>query len=114
MNNPDPNRKAQTRMQLQIPPDLQALYANLAVIAHTNNEFFFDFAQLAPGLPKINVHSRLVMSPIHAKLLFRALEDNLKQYEEKYGPIDLPPTIAEQLFKNARSQAPDAPEEDSN
>ena len=34
-----------------IPPDLDAVYANMARITHSPSEFIFDFAQMLPGLP---------------------------------------------------------------
>ncbi|NJL94604.1 MAG: DUF3467 domain-containing protein, partial [Anaerolineae bacterium] len=67
-SNPSPNR---ARIQVEIPLSLRAVYSNFAVISHTSAEFFIDFAQLLPGLTKSQVHTRMVMSPTHAKLLLR-------------------------------------------
>ncbi len=61
-------------------------YANLAVIAHTKDEFIIDFAFAYPGQsPRVN--SRIVVSPQHAKALLRSLEDNLRKYEGRFGAI---------------------------
>ena len=41
------------------------------------------------------------MSPLGAKLFFRALQENLSKYETAYGEIALPSdnTLADQLFR---------------
>jgi Protein of unknown function (DUF3467) len=61
-------------------------YANMAVIAHTKDEFIIDFALAYPGQAPM-VSSRVITSPQHAKALLRSLEDNLKRYEERFGEI---------------------------
>ncbi len=38
---------------------------------------------------RIKKHGDVVMAPLHAKALARALESTIKQYEEKFGEIDL-------------------------
>lgn len=90
------------RVQIEMPANLRAQYANLAIISHTTNEIFIDFAQLLPGIPKTQVHTRMVMTPTHAKLLLRALAENLERYEAKQGSIDVPPSLADQLFGSVR------------
>lgn len=62
-------------------------YSNLAIITHSPAEFVIDFAKVLPGVPKAKVKSRVVMTPLHAKRLFRALADNIKKYESTFGPI---------------------------
>jgi hypothetical protein len=65
-------------------------YANMAVIAHTKDEFIIDFALAYPGQAPM-VSSRVITSPHHTKALLRSLEDNLKRYEERFGEIaDVP------------------------
>ncbi|MGL4609865.1 MAG: DUF3467 domain-containing protein [Trueperaceae bacterium] len=61
-------------------------YANMAVIAHTKDEFMIDFALAYPGQPPL-VSSRIITSPHHAKALLKSLEDNIKRYEERFGEI---------------------------
>ncbi|MEJ2003388.1 MAG: DUF3467 domain-containing protein [Cyclobacteriaceae bacterium] len=65
----------------------EGVYANLAMIAHSNSEFVIDFIRLMPGVPKAKVKSRIVITPEHAKRLLHALNDNIKKYEETFGPI---------------------------
>lgn len=65
----------------------EGVYANLAMIAHSNSEFVIDFIRLMPGVPKAKVKSRVVVTPEHAKRLFAALQDNINKYEQTFGPI---------------------------
>lgn len=63
---------------------------NGAILAHTADEFLFDFVLVVPGQQPV-VTARLVTSPRHAKALLRSLEDNLRRYEARFGPIPEPP-----------------------
>ena len=65
-------------------------YSNLAIITHSRSEFIIDFASMLPGLPKPEVHSRIIMNPEHAKRLLFALQDKVSKYESQNGPIVLP------------------------
>jgi len=65
----------------------QGIYANLALISHSGAEFIVDFTRVLPGMPKAAVQARILLTPQHAKGLLKALEGNLKKYEEKFGEI---------------------------
>lgn len=65
----------------------QGIYSNLAIIHHSNAEFIIDFTRLFPGLPKAKVHSRIVMTPQHAKVFARAMAENIAKYENANGEI---------------------------
>lgn len=65
----------------------EGVYANLAMIAHSNSEFVIDFIRLMPGVPKAKVKSRIVVTPEHAKRLLYALKDNIEKYEDAFGVI---------------------------
>jgi hypothetical protein len=83
------------------PPDLDVEYTNLVRITHTPSEFVFDFARILPVTERPEVKSRIMMSPLSAKLLYRALGENLAKYESKFGDIKIPGTtnLAESLFR---------------
>jgi len=83
------------------PESLKAIYANLVRISHSPGELVFDFAQLLPGDSNAEIITRVLMSPLGAKLLYRALGDNLQRYESVFGEIQLPgdPNLANALFK---------------
>jgi len=78
----------QKELKINIAPDkAQGVFANLALIAHTPTEFVFDFAQLMPGVPQANVVARIVVTPDQAKKILGALQNNIGQYEQKFGTI---------------------------
>lgn len=77
--------------------DQQALgtYANFASIVHNFAEFIIDFGRLVPGREDVQVVSRIVMTPVHAKQLLRALTENVGIYERNFGEIaDGPQPVA--------------------
>ncbi|MEZ4606628.1 MAG: DUF3467 domain-containing protein [Deinococcales bacterium] len=62
-------------------------YANMAILAHTKDEFILDFAFAYPVQPPF-VGNRIITSPQHAKALLRSLEDNIRRYEcFRFGTI---------------------------
>ena len=78
----------QKELKINIAPDkAQGVFANLALIAHTPTEFVLDFAQIMPGMPQANVVSRVVVTPDQAKKILGALQNNIAQYEQKFGVI---------------------------
>ena len=79
------------KIDIEIKPEVaQGRYANLAIITHSSSEFILDFAQNMPGLPKMQVGSRIIMTPEHAKRLLGALNENIRKYESQFGEIRLP------------------------
>jgi hypothetical protein len=96
---------------LEVPADLDAAYANLVRIAHSPSELVFDFAYFMPGASPARVRSRVVMSPLGAKLFYRALAENLAKYEASFGEIKIPGevSLADYLFRPP--QPPEPPKE---
>ena len=83
----------QNNSQIQIEVDdalAQGVYVNLALISHSESEVVLDFIFLQPQNAKAKVRSRVITSPMHAKKLLLALEDNIKKYEARFGKIDTP------------------------
>ena len=68
----------------------EGIYSNLAVITHSSTEFVVDFIKLMPGTPKAKVKARIILTPQHAKRLFRALKENITKYESVHGAIKEP------------------------
>ncbi len=104
-----PSRPAGASLpSIEIPADLAVEYVNLVRIAHSPSEIVFDFAQMLPGNPQAKMQSRIIMSPLSAKLFFHALADNLGKYEAAYGEISIPggSTLAEQLFRPTPPEPP--------
>lgn len=89
------------QLQLHLPADLDLIYANFALITHSHSELVIDFAQVMPQVRRAQVKSRVVMSPLNAKLLLRALQGNIERYETKHGELKIPEghRLADELFK---------------
>ncbi|MGP1363272.1 MAG: DUF3467 domain-containing protein [Bacteroides sp.] len=96
------NNNDEKNFSIDIPEDLfLGVYSNLVIISHSSSEFVLDFSRIMPGHPGAKVVSRVVMTPDHAKRLFRALGDNLQRYEQAHGEIDLHEGENEDVFMNA-------------
>lgn len=113
-----PQKPQPRRLNLEIPASLPATYANFAIITHSPWEIFLDFAQILPNVPKARVQTRIVLTPTNAKMLLKALEENISRYETQHGEISLPPrpqSLADQLFNSIRSDQTDTddPEEET-
>lgn len=79
------------QISIELPDELaEGTYANFAVITHSPAEFVMDFIRVLPGTKKSRVHARLIMAPQNAKALLRALEENIRRYEERNGEIRSP------------------------
>jgi hypothetical protein len=96
---------------MEIPEGLKPLYTNLARISHSPADIVLDFAQILPGETKSTVQARILMTPLSAKLLLRALQENLARYEAAFGEINVPHgiSLADTLFKGL--QPPEPPKE---
>ena len=53
----------------------EGIYSNLAIITHSPSEFIIDFIKMMPGIPKAKVKSRIILTPQHAKRLYKALKE---------------------------------------
>jgi len=97
----NPENKNLKKIKLDIPSDLEPLYSNQVLIAHTPSELVFNFAQMVPGNPSPKVKAQIMMSPLGAKLLYRALGENLSKFESAFGEINVPggSSLADHLFR---------------
>lgn len=84
----DPKNPNQGQINIELSDDVsEGIYSNLAVITHSNSEFVVDFIKLMPGVPKAKVKSRIILTPQHAKRLYRALKENIGKFEAAHGVI---------------------------
>lgn len=79
-------RQQQLKVEVK-EPESEGIYSNLALIVHSPQEFVIDFARVTPGSQKAKVYARIIMTPAHAKMLHRALDENLKKFESAHGAI---------------------------
>lgn len=101
---PAPQPPAGKRISIDIPKELEAVYANVAFISHTPAEVVLDFAQVLPRSARGQVKARVIMSPMHAKMLQKALAQNIANYERQFGEIRLPLSLADQFFRFPQSE----------
>ena len=88
MADSEKQNQPQNQINIELSEEVaEGVYANLAMIAHSNSEFVIDFIRLMPGVPKAKVKSRIVITPEHAKRLLNALSDNINKYEAVHGSI---------------------------
>lgn len=82
------NEENNSQISIELSEEIaEGIYANLAMIAHSNSEFVVDFIRLMPGVPKAKVKSRIILTPEHAKRLLLALKENIEKYEATFGKI---------------------------
>ncbi|HRO72831.1 MAG TPA: DUF3467 domain-containing protein [Saprospiraceae bacterium] len=85
------NNPNQNQINIELSEELsEGIYSNLAIISHSHSEFIVDFIRLVPNVPKARVKSRIILTPQHAKRLMKALQDNIKRYENQFGNIEDP------------------------
>lgn len=84
------NQQQPQQQQLNVElgeKEAEGIYSNLAMIIHSPTEIIIDFARVMPRMPKTKVQARIIMTPMHAKLLHKALADNLEKFEKQFGEI---------------------------
>ncbi len=86
--NNDNNGQQQINIELG-EKEAEGIYSNLAIITHSPAEFVIDFTRVVPGVPKAKVLSRIITTPQHAKMLMRALKDNIDKFESRFGEINV-------------------------
>jgi hypothetical protein len=81
-------KQQQPRLNIELgDKEAEGIYANIALITHSPSEIIIDFARVMPGTQKGKVYSRIIMTPPHAKMLLKALEGNIKKFENQFGEI---------------------------
>ena len=90
---PEPNAMDQQQPvqgQVQIKADekeLQGQYSNLVMIHHNLEEFTMNFIYIFPNGTQGKLLNSMIVSPGHAKRIWRALGENLARYEAQFGSI---------------------------
>jgi hypothetical protein len=76
--------------QVQIKADekeLQGQYSNLVMLHHNLEEFTLNFIYIFPNGAQGKLLGSMIVSPGHAKRIWRALAENISRYESQFGPI---------------------------
>lgn len=63
-------------------------YSNNMMVSHSPEEFLIDW--MLNSTSGTHLVSRIIVSPGHMKRIVAALTDNLKKYENHFGPVRLP------------------------
>ena len=86
----DSEKKPRPEQNIQVDLDeetAQGVYSNFAISNYNQEEFVLDFAFLQPLMPKGKIRSRVILNPKSAKRLAIMLQNNVTDYERKFGPI---------------------------
>ncbi|MCL5094276.1 MAG: DUF3467 domain-containing protein [Patescibacteria group bacterium] len=79
--------KGQPEIQISAEPHIaRGEYANVLMINHSKEEFIFDFMNIIGQ--RGHLVSRIFTSPGHMKRISKALQENIKLYEDKFGEIE--------------------------
>lgn len=79
-------------LKIEIKVDEQVAvgkFTNFANISHSPEEFIMDFLFVHPSPPPGfgKLMSRIIMTPGHAKRLLKVLQQNVDEYESRFGTI---------------------------
>jgi len=90
---PQPNpRQQQVRLDAS---NMDTIYANSFAVATTPDEIalYLGVNSPLPGMkqPTVKISHRMVVIPQNAKRLLQVLQQTVKNYEDRFGPIELPP-----------------------
>ena len=88
--------KPKPQEQISIQTDNQTVvgvYSNLMMISHRKEEFILDFLFVQPqrspqGQAVANLRSRVITSPEHMKRILKAMQENIRRYEQTFGLIE--------------------------
>ncbi len=90
MADPVKDAFAHQKIQIKMPDEImKGSYANAMAVFHTREEFIIDFLNVFP--PAGIATARIITSPGHTKRIIRALQENLKRYEDMYGIVEEAP-----------------------
>jgi len=88
-------------ININVDPDkLESKYSDSVFINFSPFGFTFDFAQNIPQMKIVKVLSRVSFSPQHTKAFLNVLQNQVKNYENKFGEINITPDMQQQADKH--------------
>ena len=102
----DEQQRPPQQGQVQIKADekeLQGQYSNLVMIHHNLEEFTLNFIYISPNGAQGKLTGSMIVSPGHAKRIWRALGENIARYESQFGAIKESPAGSEPAGRIAGS-----------
>lgn len=85
METQQPNQQINIKIE---DPVMKGAYANAMGVSHSKEEFVMDFMNIYPLQRAGIVTARVITSPGHMKRIYKALEENMKKYEQQFGKIE--------------------------
>lgn len=77
-------------VEYEFEPDCAEDYVNAEAVNFSESKISVAFADFLPGMPVPAIKRIISLEPQTAKLLARALKENIAGFEEQYGGISLP------------------------
>lgn len=74
-------------------PTFRSLYANNSALAISTYDFSLIFGEILgaeDGKLQVEQHTKITMSPLHAKVLAGVFSANVAAYEQQFGEIRIP------------------------
>src|ERR1700736_5654598 len=88
MDEQRPPQQGQGQVQIKADEkELQGQYSNLVMIHHNLEEFTMNFIYIFPNGAQGKLLNSMILSPGHAKRIWRAMGENLARYEAQFGTI---------------------------
>jgi hypothetical protein len=97
-----PDNAPQVAQQLNKTPDYKAVYSNNVNLTLTPFDFVFVFGEnqsVKDNILIADIHTKVTMSPQHAKVFAQLLIENVNKWEQTFGPIVTPAQAAEAATK---------------
>jgi hypothetical protein len=69
------------------PQAPKGVYSNYFEIGHTAFEFVVDFGQAYAGKAVVPCHTRIVTTPVYARVLLEVLQKAVAEYDKAFGPL---------------------------
>jgi hypothetical protein len=96
MDEQRPPQQGQGQVQIKADEkELQGQYSNLVMIHHNLEEFTLNFIYIFPNGAQGKLTGSMIVSPGHAKRIWRALGENIARYESQFGAIKESPAGSE-------------------
>ncbi len=79
------------KIEIKVDEDVAAgKFANFTNVSNSPDEFIMDFLFVQPSPPPGfgKLMSRIILTPGHAKRLLDVLNDNVNEYEKRFGQIN--------------------------
>jgi hypothetical protein len=87
-----PQKDKDIKIEVKVDENIaMGIFSNFSNISHSPDEFVLDFIFVHPAPPPGfgKLMSRLILTPGHAKRFLLALSQNIREYEEHFGEIDM-------------------------